>query len=109
MLILKGEKIEWVFDQDLMQGITKESQSLLQKIIQIYRVERKRIVLDFGDFLFLNNTCLVHGRSPFQPTYNDDTDRILTRSFMMSSLRFNKYINEKKIILNRQMVLAEYS
>ena len=110
MLVIKEtKKIEWVFDQDLMQGITEEAQTLLQKIIQIYRVERKKVILGFGDFLFLNNTSLVHGRSPFQPTYNDKTDRVLTRSFMMSSLRFNKYVDEKKIVLNSRMVLAEYS
>jgi len=73
-------KIRFVFDQDLMQGITEEAENLCKKIVDIYYRERSAICLEAGDILFLDNRMVVHGRSPFSPRY-DGKDRFLVRCF----------------------------
>jgi hypothetical protein len=43
------------------------------------------VVLEAGDLLVLDNTLVVHGRSPF-PARFDGTDRWLQRAFVVADL-----------------------
>lgn len=88
-----------VFDQDLMIGITEEATQLLTKIIELYYLYRKEVILNAGEILILNNKKLVHGRSSFSPKF-DGNDRFIVRSFIMNDIKKinNKTIDKKRII-----------
>jgi len=81
MPILRGSvDTKLVFDQDLMKGITEESQRMISRIVDIYYKERIAHNLKPGEIIFIDNNRAVHGRSPFSPRY-DGYDRFLVRSF----------------------------
>lgn len=69
-----------VFDQDLMRGITQESDKMVKKITDIYYKYRLRHNLKPGEIILVDNNRAVHGRSPFFPKY-DGYDRFLIRCF----------------------------
>lgn len=69
-----------VFDQDLMFGITEESNLLVKKIVDIYYQHRISHNLKPGEIIIIDNRHAVHGRSPFFPKY-DGKDRFLVRCF----------------------------
>jgi L-asparagine oxygenase len=69
-----------VFDQDLMFGITEESNLLVKKIVDIYYQNRISHNLKPGEIIIIDNRHAVHGRSPFFPKY-DGKDRFLVRCF----------------------------
>ena len=69
-----------VFDQDLMTGITEESDKMVKKITDIYYKYRLRHNLKPGEIILVDNNRAVHGRSPFFPKY-DGYDRFLVRCF----------------------------
>lgn len=71
-----------VFDQDLMFGLTEESDSLIDKIVGLYYRERNSYNLTPGDIIFIDNNRSVHGRSSFFPKF-DGLDRFLIRSFLV--------------------------
>ena len=71
-----------VFDQDLMFGITEESDSLIDKIVGVYYTHRNSYNLTSGDIIFIDNNRAVHGRSSFFPKF-DGLDRFLIRSFLV--------------------------
>jgi L-asparagine oxygenase len=71
-----------VFDQDLMFGITEESDSLIDKIVNLYYTHRNSYNLTPGDIIFIDNNRAVHGRSSFFPKF-DGLDRFLIRSFLV--------------------------
>jgi len=79
-LAILNEKNRLVFDQDLMFGITEESDHFIQKIIDIYYHHRSHHNLKSGEIIFIDNNHAVHGRSPFFPKY-DGMDRFLVRCF----------------------------
>ena len=91
-----------VFDQDLMEGTTEESQKILLKIVNIYYQYRISHCLQPGDILFIDNRYGVHGRSPFFPKY-DGNDRFLIRSFAVFDFAKSEYARKGR------MVLAKYS
>jgi L-asparagine oxygenase len=72
----------FVFDQDLMFGITEESDSLIDKIVNLYYTHRNSYNLTPGDIIFIDNNRAVHGRSSFFPKF-DGLDRFLIRSFLV--------------------------
>ena len=80
--ILNGSRNDpqLIFDQDLMFGITKESQKLIAKIVAIYYQHRITHNLKPGEIIFIDNRRAVHGRSSFSPNY-DGYDRFLIRCF----------------------------
>jgi L-asparagine oxygenase len=92
---------DFVFDQDLMFGITEEAEDLKREIIAIYKYKKSEIVLEEGDVVILNNRRVVHGRSSFQPRYHGQ-DRFILRSFVMRQKNFQKFIyarpNEGRMI-----------
>jgi L-asparagine oxygenase len=69
-----------VFDQDLMTGITEESDKIIKKIVDIYYKHRLSHNLKPGEIIIIDNRRAVHGRSPFFPNF-DGKDRFLIRCF----------------------------
>ena len=84
-----------VFDQDLMFGITEESQSLIGKIVNLYYAYRNSYNLIPGDIMFIDNNRAVHGRSSFSPKF-DGFDRFLIRSFLVFDYERVKHACIKK-------------
>jgi L-asparagine oxygenase len=80
----------FVFDQDLMFGITEESDSLIDKIVNLYYIHRNSYNLTSGDIIFIDNNRAVHGRSSFFPKF-DGLDRFLIRSFLVFDYERVKY------------------
>lgn len=82
MPILTGnlERPTLVFDQDLMRGLTRKSNDMVKKIVDIYYKQRVWHNLKPGQIIFIDNRHAVHGRSPFFPKY-DGLDRFLVRCF----------------------------
>jgi L-asparagine oxygenase len=71
-----------VFDQDLMFGINEESNTLINKVVDIYYKYRVSYNLKPGDIIFIDNNRAVHGRSPYSPKFNGE-DRFLVRCFLV--------------------------
>ena len=82
LAILNGSKEDptLIFDQDLMFGITEESNKMVKNITDIYYHNRIQHNLQPGEIILLDNNRAIHGRSPFYPKY-DGNDRILVRAF----------------------------
>jgi len=80
--ILNGDREDpyLIFDQDLMKGITEESDEMVKKIVDIYYEHRLSHNLKPGEIILIDNKRAVHGRSPFFPRY-DGYDRFLVRCF----------------------------
>jgi len=75
-----------LIDQDLMHGVTKESQELLNKVIQTYIDHRDGVALTAGDLLMLDNPRAMHGRSQYTPRF-DGKDRFIARGFVVRDRR----------------------
>ncbi len=75
-----------LIDQDLMHGVTKESQELLDKVVQTYIEHRDGVALQAGDLLLLDNPRAMHGRSQFTPKF-DGKDRFIARGFIVRDRR----------------------
>jgi L-asparagine oxygenase len=69
-----------IFDQDLMFGLSNESNKMIKKIIDIYYQNRIIQNLKPGELILIDNKRSIHGRSPFYPKY-DGNDRLLVRAF----------------------------
>ena len=79
-----------IFDQDLMFGITEESDKLIKKIVEIYYNHRFQHNLNTGELILIDNKRAVHGRSPFVPKY-DGKDRFLIRCFSVFDYEKSNY------------------
>lgn len=75
-----------LIDQDLMHGVTRESQELLDKVVQTYIEHRDGVALEAGDLLLLDNPRAMHGRSLFSPRF-DGKDRFIARGFVVRDRR----------------------
>jgi len=93
-----------IFDQDLMTGITEESNNMIQKIVDIYYTHRISHNLKSGEIIFIDNNRAVHGRSSFSPKY-DGNDRFLIRCFATFELEKSSYARSN----NNRMISAIYS
>jgi L-asparagine oxygenase len=93
-----------IFDQDLMTGITEESNNMIQKIVDIYYTHRISHNLKPGEIIFIDNNRAVHGRSSFSPKY-DGNDRFLIRCFATFELEKSYYARSN----NNRMISAIYS
>jgi L-asparagine oxygenase len=78
------------FDQDLMKGITDDSDAFIKKIVDIYYAHRCEHCLEPGDVVLVDNNRAVHGRSGYNPKY-DGKDRFLIRCFSTFDLEKSKY------------------
>ncbi len=93
-----------LIDQDLMHGITRESQELLDKVVQTYIAHRDGVALEAGDLLLLDNPRAMHGRSLFAPRF-DGKDRFIARGFVVRDRRrLWPFLLE-----DRRTVAAQYS
>jgi L-asparagine oxygenase len=90
---LENEDPLLVFDQDLMSGITEESNEMIQKIVDIYYKHRLSHNFTPGEIIFIDNNRAVHGRSPFVPNY-DGLDRFLVRCFGVYNYEYSAYARE---------------
>ncbi|MFI5009933.1 MAG: oxygenase [Solirubrobacterales bacterium] len=93
-----------VFDQDLMRGLTDEAHALIARVVDVYRAERRSVVLASGQILLVDNVRAVHGRSPFTPSF-DGRDRFIIRSFAVRDLVRTRYARPR----NGRTIAAEYS
>jgi L-asparagine oxygenase len=75
----------WTFDADLMIGTDLEAQHALEVLSAAVEERQRGVVLEAGDLMVIDNTLVVHGRSPF-PARFDGTDRWLQRSFVVADL-----------------------
>ncbi|HEY7961863.1 MAG TPA: TauD/TfdA family dioxygenase [Solirubrobacteraceae bacterium] len=94
----------FVFDQDLMRGLTEEAQAMIDRIVHIYHTHRCSHTLKPGQILLLDNVRAVHGRSPFTPNF-DGNDRFIIRSFAVRDLVRTRYARPG----NGRTIAAEYS
>ncbi len=93
-----------LIDQDLMHGVTRESQELLDKVVQTYIAHREGVALQAGDLLLLDNPRAMHGRSLFSPRF-DGKDRFIARGFVVRDRRrLWPYMLD-----DRRTVAAQYS
>ena len=106
LAILNGEKEnpDFIFDQDLMTGITEKAHSKIAEIVDIYYTHRIAHCLQPGEILIIDNRKVVHGRSSFSPKY-DGKDRFLIRAF---GFTVKKYANSRYSRKDR-VILAKYS
>lgn len=88
--IIDRETGDFVFDQDLMYGITEEAENLKNEIVEIYHNKKTEVILQEGDIIILDNRCVVHGRSSFQAKY-DGSDRFIVRTFVMKDYKKSEY------------------
>ena len=89
--------VGWVFDQDLMRGITPDAEDLRLKLVDLYVKHRTAIVLKPGDVLWIDNRRAVHGRSHYTPRF-DGTDRFLVRSFVTFDLAKSVAVREGRMV-----------
>jgi len=86
-----------IFDQDLMTGITDESEKIIQKIVDIYYKHRISHNLSPGEIILIDNRRAVHGRSPFFPNF-DGKDRFLTRCFSTLDYKKSEHARSGRVI-----------
>lgn len=77
----------WVFiyDELLMKGTTPRAAAALDSLHRAVKLATRRVVLESGDLLVIDNDRAVHGRTPFTPRY-DGTDRWLKRALVVTAL-----------------------
>lgn len=73
------------FDWALMRGINDRAQSALAELRKAISLFVKKVSLEAGDLLIINNDTTVHGRLPFQPRY-DGSDRWVQRLLVRRTL-----------------------
>jgi L-asparagine oxygenase len=95
-----------IFDQDLMKGTTKESTTMIKKIVDIYYQYKIRHNLKRGEILLIDNNRAMHGRSAFKPKY-DGEDRFLIRCFATFDLLKSEYARETST--SQRTISAIYS
>ena len=85
-VLSSGNTPVWCWDEELTQGSTPRACDALKELAAAVWSCSKALVLEEGDLLVLDNSSVVHGRSPFSPRF-DGTDRWLQRSFVVPDLR----------------------
>lgn len=93
-----------VFDQDLMRGLSDEAHAMIARVTEIYHAHRGSHTLAPGQILLVDNVRAVHGRSPFEPSF-DGSDRFIVRSFAVRDLVRTRYARPG----NGRTIAAEHS
>lgn len=78
VLSVKNHEIQFCYDRSVMRGVNPAAQDALNLLSEVIDEHAQAVHLDAGDLLILNNSKVVHGRTPFQARY-DGTDRWLLR------------------------------
>lgn len=71
-----------------------EAEKALATIIQLINDQLEEVVLEAGDYSFIDNYRVVHGRKPFVPLY-DGQDRWLKRALVTRDLRKSRTIRKE--------------
>jgi len=66
------------YDADLMRPLTDHAEKAFNKLGNAIKKRTRRVVLEAGDVLVINNRTTVHGRNSFKARY-DGSDRWLKR------------------------------
>lgn len=74
-----------VYDELLMSATTTRAAEALAGLHSAVKQATRKVVLQAGDVLVIDNERAVHGRTPFVPRY-DGTDRWLKRALVVTSL-----------------------
>jgi L-asparagine oxygenase len=83
ILGVKDGRPTMCYDRSLMRGTTVASQDALEEFGRAVEKHTKEIALVRGDILIIDNSNTVHGRKPFQASY-DGTDRWVQRLLVRS-------------------------
>jgi L-asparagine oxygenase len=105
--IISGANVDdplLTFDQDLMTGITPETDTMVSRIVDIYYEKRIQHCMTPGDIIFIDNHRAVHGRSRFFPKY-DGKDRFLIRCFGVFDYENSAHARGD----NGRVIFAKYS
>ncbi|MEU1994018.1 TauD/TfdA family dioxygenase [Nocardia gamkensis] len=78
------------YDEDLMIGATIAHTAALGALRDLWQQARISVVLRPGDVLILDNSRVVHGRSPYYPQY-DGGDRWLARWQVAKALTHTRF------------------
>ena len=106
--VLTGNRSDptMVFDQDLMVGMDEEAEEALQTLGETLSAHHSSVVLSPGDLLAIDNSMVVHGRSPFAARF-DGTDRWLQRAFVVEDLVASEGERTGRVISTVFGILAE--
>jgi hypothetical protein len=83
VLGIKDGRPTMCYDKSVMRGTTVASQDALEEFGRAVEKHTKEIALVRGDLLIIDNSNTVHGRKPFQASY-DGTDRWVQRLLVRS-------------------------
>lgn len=86
-----------------MRGLDDAAQRVLDSLRDIFIANLVGAVLDRGQMVIVDNRTAVHGRTSFNPRYDDD-DRWLRRCFSVSDLR---KVRSSKVSSNRVLQTLE--
>jgi L-asparagine oxygenase len=73
--------LRWCFDAALDRGEDPEAATVLAKLVEVVKQSQHQVVLEPGDMLCVDNSRVVHGRTPYTPRY-DGNDRWLQRALV---------------------------
>ena len=76
---------EITYDEALMKATNAQAEEALNELREAIKKCIRKIVLDTGDLLVINNRTTIHGRLPFQARYNG-TDRWVQRMLSIQTL-----------------------
>jgi len=78
---------DWVltYDADLMRPLTDHATKAFGKLGAAIKKRTRKVVLEAGDILVINNRTTVHGRNPFKARY-DGSDRWIKRVLVRETM-----------------------
>lgn len=76
---------EITYDEALMKATNAQAEEALNELREAIKKCTRKIVLDTGDLLVINNKTTIHGRRPFRARY-DGTDRWVQRMLSIQTL-----------------------
>jgi hypothetical protein len=83
VLGIKDGRSTMCYDKSVMRGTTVAAQEALEEFGRAIEKHTNEIALTRGDLLIIDNSNTVHGRKPFQASY-DGTDRWVQRLLVRS-------------------------
>lgn len=83
--VLRNGGNEMVYDRTAMRGTTEEAQEALDRFGELVSKHKRTVYLETGEIAVIQNWCVAHGRTHFQPRY-DGTDRWIKRVMLSRSM-----------------------
>lgn len=75
------------FDVDLTESVDSRHDNLVAEIGELAVELQEHYVLQAGDLIVVDNTRVIHGRTPFTPAYETGQTRWLLRTFVTAGKR----------------------